>query len=490
MRVKVQVSQNDFLVIIAGLCTVLLLVTVIPGSVSAQGPIEVFEEVLIDSSAGSVCGPGWQAVAGDMIVFVTDANGDTDIYGYDMSTYTKFRITDEVARQESVDISGENVVWMDERNGNWDIYGYNLGQDPEFQITNHVADQTWPVVDGNTVAWVDSRNGSEPYYSHTLGYELYGYDLGRRTEFRITGHAAPIFYPAISRGVIVWSDRRSGSWEVYSYDIRSGTETQITHGEASFPYLPAISNGIVVFDQRNLIQGTDLVGNPIFQVPTPLYFLCGHPAIDGNLVVWHEWFDGVCLYYPCPTTVVGYDFTARHRFLIPRGEHEAWYPAISGDVVVWRDQSSAFEIPSPPPSVYASRLLETVQLRANPSNVSPGDPITYTTIVAEETVTGTFRSITYTLSPMMIPHTLSLQATSGSYGYQPATRLITWMGAVSSATWVTITYSAQVSPTVSFGEHITTTAVVSDQTSVFTRTATTRVASRAYLPIIVRALSP
>jgi beta propeller repeat protein len=149
----------------------LLVISVLSSSALAQGPIEVLEEFKISS----VDNPGLQAVSGDIVVF----DRDNDIYSYDLSTGSGFRITNLVASQCRPDVSGDTVVWMDQRNGNWDIYGYDLSEDHEFLITGHAADQKWPVIDGNTVIWVDWRNGGSAAY----GYALYGYDLGSGTEF-------------------------------------------------------------------------------------------------------------------------------------------------------------------------------------------------------------------------------------------------------------------------------------------------------------------
>jgi hypothetical protein len=80
----------------------------------------------------------------------------------------------------------------------------------------------------------------------------------------------------------------------------------------------------------------------------------------------------------------------------------------------------------------------------------------------------------------------SLLATSGSYGYNPTTHSITWTGHVSSATPVTISYRVQTDPAAIFGQYITNTAVISDETTVFARTVTALVARQTYLPAITR----
>jgi beta propeller repeat protein len=476
-----QILDVKFLPNIVGLWAALLVITVLPGSAFAQGPIEVLEEFTVSP----VDNFGFQAISGDVVVF--DKNNN--IYSYELSTDTGFRITAQGVSGWP-DISGDTIVWMDQRNGNWDIYGYDLSEGKEFPITSHAAHQKWPVIDGNTVVWVDWRNGGDGY-----GYDLYRYDLASGTEFPISGHSAPIACPAISGNVVVWSEHRYGGWDIYGYDLSSATETQITHWGISSSCCPAISSGVIVLGGGNSVGGFDLSGNLLFETPTLFYpfYDYSRPAIDGNLVVWQERDPSliVCLTYPCDSTIVGYEVTSRHKFLIPRGDHEAWYPAVSGHVVVWRDYSTASEITPPPPtpSVYASKLLETVQLSVSSQFVDPGDVLTYTIALAEATTTS-HKRITDSLSSFVTLDVPSLSVTSGNYGYDPATHVVTWTGDVSSENPITITYNVMVSLDASLREHITNTAIISDQTSVFSRTASTWVAHRTYLPIIVKSYSP
>jgi uncharacterized repeat protein (TIGR01451 family) len=477
-----QILNAKFLPTIIGLYAALLVIAVLPGPVLAQGPIEVCEEFMMSP----VDDLGFQAISGDIVVF--DKNND--IYSYDLSTRTGLRITDHGSSQFP-DVSGDIIVWTDWRNGNCDIYGYDLSKDREFQITSHAAHQKWPAIDGNTVVWVDWRSGGETLY----GYDLYGYDLASGTEFRISGHSAPIACPAISGDAVVWSDRRYGWWELYRYDLGSGIETQIPHGWASSPYCPAISNGVIVLGGGNSVIGIDLSGDLLFETPTLLYpfYDYSRPTVNGNLVVWQERDPSLitCLSYPCPSTIVGYDVTSWHKFLIPQGVHEAWYPAISGDVFVWREFGTASEVdpPRPHPTVYVSKLLETVQLSVSSQFVDPGDVLTYTIALAEATPTDSQRSITDSLSPFVTLDVPSFSVTSGSYGYDPATHVITWVGDVSSYNPITITYNTTVNLDASVGELITNIVIISDQTSVFSRTVNNWVPYRNYLPMIMRSIN-
>jgi beta propeller repeat protein len=468
-------SNSKFLLIIIGLWATLLVITALPGAALAQGPIEVLEEFLISYTDSPVL----PAVSGDIVVFHT--RWPSDIYGYDLSTHTEFSITHH-GSSALPDISDDTIVWQDYRNGNLDIYGYDLGEDREFQITNNTAKQACPAINGNTVVWLDWRNGGDTY-----GDDIYGYDINTGTEFRITDPATTgIGCPDISGNTVVWSDSRSGTWNVYAYNLASNTEVQITDGVGSTtPFYSAISGNVIVVGGE-AIYGFDLSGNPLFEVLACGECIVGPVDIDGNLVVWQQepWIS----IGPKPY-IVGYDITSGHRFWFSGSEYEAWYPKISGDVVVWHGCRYFGPSFCYPWGVYASRLLESVQLSVSSQFVDPGDVLTYTIALAEVTTTS-HKSITDSLSSFATLDVPSLSATSGNYGYHPATHVITWTGDVSSSNPVTITYNATVSLDASLGEHLTNTVIISDQTSIFTRTASTWVARRTYLPLIMHSVNP
>jgi uncharacterized repeat protein (TIGR01451 family) len=477
---SVKIPNHKFPPAIVGLCVLWLIIAALPDAAFAQGPIEVLEEFPISAVGGS----GFQAISGDIVVF--DRN--SDIYGYDLVTHTGFRITHH-GKAYLPNISGDTVVWQDYRNGNWDIYGYDLSEEREFRITWNAADQKWPAIDGNTVVWVDWRNGSDDYYGY--GYDLYSYDMAKGTESRITGQLAPTVRPAISGNTVVWSDRRYGGWDLYSYDLQSHTETQITRWHAPSPYVPVISDGVIVLGEGDFVTGLDLSGNLLFETQTQFYPLGSRPAIDGNLAVWYERFQG---FRPCeaecpPFAIIGYDIPSDHTFLV----HPPFNGAglftnldISGNVIVWRAKPYS----SHSGLVYAARLLETVRLSVNPQFVDAGDVLTYTIALAEASTTGSHRNITDSLSSLVVLDTPSLSATSGDYGYLPSANAVTWVGDVSAHNPVTITYNATVSPDASVGERITNTAVISDETSIFTRTITSWIARRTYLPVIMHSAKP
>ena len=88
--------------------------------------------------------------------------GNSDIKAADISDPAnpiEFIVADGAADQTAPDISGHLVVWQDDRNGHWDIYGYNLITRKEFRITADPANQTNPAISGNLVVWEHTPAG-------------------------------------------------------------------------------------------------------------------------------------------------------------------------------------------------------------------------------------------------------------------------------------------------------------------------------------------
>ena len=94
----------------------------------------------------------------DSFVYQDNAPGNLDIFLRYMSNGTTVQITDEPSDQYDPAIWGDVIVWTDERNGNQDIYGYNLSNKTEFKIcVNNSFTSEYPDIWGNYVVWEDKK---------------------------------------------------------------------------------------------------------------------------------------------------------------------------------------------------------------------------------------------------------------------------------------------------------------------------------------------
>jgi len=236
----------------------------------------------------------------------------------------------------------------------------------EYRITTSPANQSYPHISGNIVVWWDG--GGSP---------ILGAD--------ITDPAAPIYFelpanPKNPYGDIVGGDivvngfsKTCGDgkkhYGVSAYNLSTETESIVKDPCPELvPYAnygSASTDGLtVVYADSSKIYGYDLYWQSEFEVPDSLTY--GGPKVDGSLIIWNV--AGVAVYLFDTTkwqtfqvsdtpanwldisssTVVGqigqdiYGFDVSDpcnpiEFPVCTDENEQWYPAISGNIIVWQD---------------------------------------------------------------------------------------------------------------------------------------------------------
>ncbi|HET7232497.1 MAG TPA: hypothetical protein VFJ16_20985 [Longimicrobium sp.] len=146
-------------------------------------------------------------------------------------------------------------------------------------------------VDGNLVVWSTYTQRS-PY---TTGIRVMDLSTGVEREI-VHVNSQAIGAPSVSEGRVVWSDERSGNYDVYLYDVATGTQRQITTDPAG-QFNARISGSLIVWEDTRNSTSHYLPENDIY-----LYDLAsgteipvatgenhqGWPRIDGNRVVWTE----------------------------------------------------------------------------------------------------------------------------------------------------------------------------------------------------------
>jgi len=252
--------------------------------------------------------------------------------------FPDFAICTDGADQRNQDISGGFVVWEDWRSGDGDIYGYDLSYyDPNtglaqpngvFPICWNGAGQFYPSVNGDTVVWTDNRSGT---------WDVYGKTLPDGAEFPVcTSPVAGETAPDIDGDLVVY-EYVYGGWDIYLKNLTTGGNVPICTASGD-QWDTSISGDWVVWnDDRNGnwdVYGYNLVSGQEFEICTD-----GadqrFPAIDGNRVVWFDERNG------------GWDIYGRElpledaEFRITGDEaHPTPYsggPGISGDWLAWTD---------------------------------------------------------------------------------------------------------------------------------------------------------
>ncbi len=136
------------------------------------------------------------------------------------------------------------------------------------------------------------------------------------------------------------------------------------------------------------------------------------------------------------------------------------------------------------PSLAGSAPLDGSAKTVEPSAVYPGDLITFTIVVSNGSASDVSATV---IDPS--PSGVSYLSGAGSGTLLIGTSYFTWTGIITAHQSVTLNVYAQVQ-TSAPGGTITNTAVISDGTDTLPKTATFRVRSRVYLPLIMRRWPP
>ena len=193
----------------------------------------------------------------------------------------------------------------------------------ETRMSNNPSTKMYPDISGDRIVWKDDRNGA---------FDIYLYDLFTGTEIRVTKTPSSIDRPAISGDRIVWEETRDGNLDIYLYDQLVDTEIRIT-SDLGDQWYPAISGDRIVWrDERNSnadIYMYDLSTGAETSITTHSAAQ-NNPAISGDRIVWQDWRNGQADIYM-------YDLSTGAETSITTHSAAQNNPAISGDRIVWQD---------------------------------------------------------------------------------------------------------------------------------------------------------
>ena len=226
-----------------------------------------------------------------------------------------------------------------------------------FPVCDLADEQTDPSVSGIRVVWTDNRTG---------GYDIYSYDLAEPNEYPVCTAGGDQEDPAISNDIIVWADDN----DIFGYDLRDSVTFTIC-GDDIEQECPAISGDIVVWrDKRNYTEnGFDIYGCDISDKLNPNEFpICteGHnqyyPDISGNIVVWMDARNA-------NPDVYGYNLADEQEFEVCLNTSGQYYPKISGDVVVWLDDRNGHS------NIYGYRISTHTEFPICTHSNGVGNPV-------------------------------------------------------------------------------------------------------------------
>jgi beta propeller repeat protein len=243
---------------------------------------------------------------------------------------TVFPVCIEMGGQAGPEIAGAMVVWTDNRNGNLDIYGRDLNSKNGFAICTNKNQQDNPSVTANVVGtrtqyvvvWVDKRNHD--------GGDIYGRNLTTKQNFVVARSGALKWFPEIVDQWVVWVEAvdAAGPYTIKARDL----STTKTYRIATSNVLSSLGvtrrskkDGTTVYttvytSADGDISGRDLPAGAPFRVTQTSKFEWS-PDISGNRVVWWEAGGHVMLK----------DLTTGKRTSVALGSR----PRIDGALMTW-----------------------------------------------------------------------------------------------------------------------------------------------------------
>jgi Tol biopolymer transport system component len=169
-------------------------------------------------------------------VFESNRDGNSEIYGLNISNSSLLRLTNNAAIDIQPAIAPDNVrvAYVSNQNGNNEIYVTGLDRRAPINLTNNSADDQYPTwsPDGNWIAFTTNRDGNqEIYIMRSDGSET------RRLTTNPGNDFAPIWYsvPQLlgTQEWIAFTSTRDGNLEIYKIKPDGTGLTNLTKNPAN-----------------------------------------------------------------------------------------------------------------------------------------------------------------------------------------------------------------------------------------------------------------
>jgi tol-pal system beta propeller repeat protein TolB len=161
---------------------------------------------------------------GDKIAYVSTADGDEEIFLYEIKTDSTTKLTNNEYTDFSPSFSpdGKELVYVTNRDGSWEIYKANLIQRQAFRLTKNKFWDGFPsyTPDGKLIVFSSKRNGSEDIYimkPDGSDERLLYYTKYDETDPHLAGNS------------LFFRSNIDGEFEIYRFDIKAKILTRLTY---------------------------------------------------------------------------------------------------------------------------------------------------------------------------------------------------------------------------------------------------------------------
>ena len=289
---------------------------------------------------GGQAGP---EIAGPMVVWTDNRNGNLDIYGKNLSTGRGYAVCTNDAQQDNpsvtrlVTTSGQVryvAVWVDKRNhaggDSTDIYGRDITTGHNFLVARSATVKWYPEIVDNWVIWIEADDPAGPY-------RVKARDLDAKVTYRLATSdvlsTVGIDRRTVGTRAVYTAVYTSGKGNISGRNVPDGAPFIISQ-RSTFEWMPDIShNRVVWWETGGRIMMRDLKTHQRAFVHNG-----SRPRIDGEFVTWDGGGHGgefVISYVGGAKIYVRNVVRSTSVVAIAQKALTCLFPAISGHRVVW-----------------------------------------------------------------------------------------------------------------------------------------------------------
>lgn len=336
---------------LAAMTAVLLL----PLSAGAQATFSGYE-TRVTTNTGDQYDP---AISGNLVVFTDYRAADTDVWYHDLATGVERPVSTAPGYQELTDVSGGLIVYTDYSTS--DVFVFDTADGTSRNLSaSSGSNSIDPAVSQGLVAWTDDRDGNS---------EIYARNLASGEERRVTTSPEADEKPAVGGKVIAWQRcSAAGSCDIWSYDWATGTTTQVTATADGDERHPDVSGSALVYQGmrggEQDVYRYDLAARA--EARLDLAGAQVNPNVSGDFVAFEDLSEGIyhIKLWHLPTGTV---------FQVTRGTSGQYLNDIDGNRVVYTDDragqldiylytfTATFPPPPPPTEQCRSVALEAAK---------------------------------------------------------------------------------------------------------------------------------
>jgi beta propeller repeat protein len=192
--------------------------------------------------------PGAQTSPSVYKNYISYLNNGTEIWLFDTKSEKDFQLVPGSIKMEP-SIGDRGVIWTDYRAGSndSDIYMFDFKILADIPIISGFFNQTNPSISRDNIVWTDDRSGY---------FNVYIFNLTANREMNITNDNVNHSSPDISEDKVIWVDKSKGNLNVFLHDIKSNQTKQITTDNSDHRYPMIDGNRVIWVDNRT---GSDQV---------------------------------------------------------------------------------------------------------------------------------------------------------------------------------------------------------------------------------------